>query len=114
DLRPVLPAIRVPTLILCDRTPWMENFARYLSEHIAGAEFVMLPVEQGVSSQQGLDAVQHFVTGTHPPPSLENARDGALRRHREIDRPGGGSRRRGLAIPPGPLRQSCKTATRPI
>jgi DNA-binding SARP family transcriptional activator/class 3 adenylate cyclase len=72
DLRPVLPAIGVPTLILCDGTLFMEDFARYLAEHIPGAQLAVVPVpELGQWTQQWLDAVQHFVTGTHPPPSLE-------------------------------------------
>lgn len=45
DVRHVLPAIRVSTLILhrADDKPVRVGNARYLAEHIAGATFVELP-----------------------------------------------------------------------
>jgi len=44
DLRPILPAIRVPTLVIHGRTDDLNaKFARQLANGIAGAQFVELP-----------------------------------------------------------------------
>jgi hypothetical protein len=74
DLRPVLPAVRVPTLVLHrrdDRFLPIGN-GRYLAEHIEGARFV--PLEGADSSlvvggsAEALDEIQEFLTGVRPPP----------------------------------------------
>lgn len=68
DVRPVLPRIRVPTLILtraADAFVRPEN-SRYLAEHIPGAEFVEFPRDDHEpwmgESAPILDAVQAFVS----------------------------------------------------
>jgi class 3 adenylate cyclase len=78
DLRPVLPAIRVPTLVL-HRTqdPLIDvGLGRLVAEAIPGARFVELPGEDNLSyvgeADALLDEVEQFVTGR--------------RQHREFDR----------------------------
>jgi len=68
DVRDVLPAISVPTLILHrtgDRLAPVEG-SRYIAEHIPGARFVELPGEDHlmvVEPDQILDEVEEFLTG---------------------------------------------------
>lgn len=70
DVRHVLPAIRVPTLILHrtgDRLTNIEQ-ARYMARNIAGARLVELPGEDHVAWIGDVDAifseVEEFLTGT--------------------------------------------------
>jgi class 3 adenylate cyclase len=70
DIRAVLPAIRVPTLILHrvgDRLIDVSN-ARYLAEHIAGARYVELPGDDHIyfagDADGLLDEIEEFVTGS--------------------------------------------------
>ena len=69
DVRHVLPAIRVPTLILhrADDKPVRVGHARYLAEHIAGARCVELAGEDHLPwcGDVGalLDEVREFLTG---------------------------------------------------
>ncbi len=67
DVRDVLPAIRVPTLVLHNTgDPWVEvGNGRYLAEHIPGAAYVELP-EQGhipsaATSGPSLQAMEEFL-----------------------------------------------------
>jgi class 3 adenylate cyclase len=69
DVRAVLPAIRVPTLVvhrLGDRLVNVRS-GRYLAEHIPGARFVGVPGTDHAPFFQGpeeiLDAIEEFVTG---------------------------------------------------
>ena len=70
DVRSVLGAIHVPTLIvhrLGDRLV-LPAFARYLAEHIPGAELMLLPGDWHLSGYVGrdddvFDAIERFVTG---------------------------------------------------
>jgi class 3 adenylate cyclase len=74
DVRQVLPAIRVPTLVVHARQDriFPVECGRYLAAHIPGATLVeydgeTLPFLVGVDEQ--LDAIERFVTGTvHRPP----------------------------------------------
>ncbi len=77
DIRKVLPAIRVPTLIL-HRTgdqavPVMES--RYMAEQIPGAKYVELPGMDHIwfvgDADAILDEVQEFLTGVRPAPELD-------------------------------------------
>lgn len=67
DVRNVLPAIRVPTLVLHNRVdPWVEvGNGRYLAEHIPGASYVELPEEGHIpsvaTSGPFLDEVERFL-----------------------------------------------------
>jgi class 3 adenylate cyclase len=78
DLRPVLPAIRVPTLVLHRRDdPLVEiDLGRKLAAEIPGAQFVELPGEDNLAyvgeSEPLLEEIEQFVTGE--------------RHHHEIDR----------------------------
>jgi class 3 adenylate cyclase len=74
DVRHVLPAIRVPTLVLHraeDRIVTVQH-GRYLGEHIPGARYVELPGDDHLWWTEGddiLDEVESFLTGTtgaHP------------------------------------------------
>jgi pimeloyl-ACP methyl ester carboxylesterase len=77
DIRHVLPAIRVPTLILHatrDRTIGIEQ-GRFMAEHVAGSKLVELDSDDHLpwasDSDRVLSAIEEFLTGT---------------RHVEIDR----------------------------
>jgi class 3 adenylate cyclase len=71
DVRPVLPMIQVPALVLHrtgDRDSRPEE-GRYLAEHIPGARFVELPGEDHLvllGADQIVDEVEEFLTGTRP------------------------------------------------
>jgi len=74
DIRHILPAIRVPTLILHrseDRSVHVEE-GRYLAGRIPGAKFVELPGsdhdEWAGDSDAVLAEVEEFVTGVRPAP----------------------------------------------
>jgi class 3 adenylate cyclase len=67
DVRNVLPAIRVPTLVLHNRVdPWVEvENGRNLAEHIPGASYVELPEEghipSAATSGPFLDEIERFL-----------------------------------------------------
>jgi pimeloyl-ACP methyl ester carboxylesterase len=72
DVRPTLPAIRVPTLVL-HRTGDLDTSieeGRYLAAHIPGARFVDLPGADHLpwagDQDALLDEVEEFLTGTRP------------------------------------------------
>jgi class 3 adenylate cyclase len=76
DIRPVLPAIKVPTLILHRRGDRLVDVAngRYLASHVPGAKYVELPGDDHIyftgDADALLDEVEEFVTGsrgTHDP-----------------------------------------------
>jgi pimeloyl-ACP methyl ester carboxylesterase/class 3 adenylate cyclase len=68
DTRSILPSIRVPTLVLHrerERIFSVED-ARYLAEHVPGAEYVELPGEDHawfVDPEQSASEVERFLTG---------------------------------------------------
>lgn len=74
DVRPVLQAIRVPTLVLHrEGNPYMRiDNGRYLAEHIENARFVALPGVEHLfhagDTAAMLDEVQEFLTGTRETP----------------------------------------------
>ena len=77
DVRNILPAIHVPTLVLHrrgDRWQKVED-GRYLAEHIPGAKYVELPGDDhviwGGDQTQLLDEIEEFLTGIRPPPPSE-------------------------------------------
>jgi class 3 adenylate cyclase len=71
DVRPLLSAIDVPTLIIHRRdvvAPFLEvGHGRYLGEHIPGAKYVELPGADAVywvgDTRDLLDEIEEFVTG---------------------------------------------------
>jgi class 3 adenylate cyclase len=70
DVRPVLPLIQAPTLVLC--RPGAKDIdirhSRYLAEHIPDARLVELPGEHtlpfGPGQEELADEVEEFLTGT--------------------------------------------------
>jgi pimeloyl-ACP methyl ester carboxylesterase len=73
DVRHVLPAIRVPTLVLHRSGDLVINVAcgRHLAEHIPGARYVELPGQDHLPSVDGdaiTDEVQEFLTGVRGAP----------------------------------------------
>ena len=77
DVRQVLPAIHVPTLVIHrkgDRIV-LDRQARYVADHIEGARLALLPGEDHipfVGDADGLvDEVEAFVTGARPAPRVD-------------------------------------------
>ena len=68
DVRPILPTITAPTLVIGARdTPIAVQYDRYLADHIAGARY--LEVEGSlVSVDRMLTEVEEFLTGSHAAP----------------------------------------------
>jgi pimeloyl-ACP methyl ester carboxylesterase len=70
DLRPLLPSISVPTLVLHrEGNHYLRVGAgRYLAEHIPGAKFVMLPGDEHLffvgDTDALIDEIEDFLTGT--------------------------------------------------
>jgi class 3 adenylate cyclase/pimeloyl-ACP methyl ester carboxylesterase len=77
DVRDVLPAIRVPTLVIHrEGDPIvLEPQARYVAGQIANATYVMLPGEDHLpfvgDADAILDEVERFVTGRRPIPEID-------------------------------------------
>jgi pimeloyl-ACP methyl ester carboxylesterase len=75
DVRNVLPAIRVPTLVMAraGNVVFPVQHARYLAEHIADAQYIEFPDADVLfftgHADQVLDAIEEFVTGSRPMPS---------------------------------------------
>jgi class 3 adenylate cyclase len=76
DLRPLLPSIQAPTLVLCRRDDKFAGppHAKYLAEHIHDARLVELPGEDNLiyvgDSDRDLDEIEEFLTGAvHAPRS---------------------------------------------
>jgi pimeloyl-ACP methyl ester carboxylesterase/DNA-binding CsgD family transcriptional regulator len=72
DVRPVLPAVRVPTLVLHRRDDVRVNFGggQHLARHIAGAKFVEMPGSDHViwvgDIDRVVDEIEEFLTGARP------------------------------------------------
>jgi class 3 adenylate cyclase/pimeloyl-ACP methyl ester carboxylesterase len=64
DLKAVLPAISVPTLVVARRGGRTVNQSRDLAEHIIGAKCLEVPADDYPLT--ALDAVEEFVTGRLP------------------------------------------------
>jgi class 3 adenylate cyclase len=70
DIRDVLPAVRVPTLVVHrSGNRWLTlDHGRYLAEHIPGARFVEVPGDDHVpyigDHRSILDETEEFITGT--------------------------------------------------
>ena len=71
DVRPILPTVRAPTLVLHrtgDRDSRPEE-GRYIAEHIPGARFVELPGDDHIpwiDPDQIVDEIEEFLTGVRP------------------------------------------------
>ncbi len=80
DVRDVLPAIKVPTLVLhSERNRFVGlGHAEYLVDHIAGANFQKLPGrDHAPGAAEGadvlMDAIEEFLTGSKKGPALDRA-----------------------------------------
>jgi pimeloyl-ACP methyl ester carboxylesterase/DNA-binding CsgD family transcriptional regulator len=74
DVREVLPAVRVPTLVIHRQHDARVNVAagRYLATHIAGAKYVELPgIDHPIwvgDTDRVVDEIEEFLTGGRPVP----------------------------------------------
>jgi class 3 adenylate cyclase len=77
DVRPLLPTIQVPTLVLCrSGDPFRgRDHGRYLAEHIPGAKLVELPGEDNLmyagDSEALVEEVEEFLTGARHEPDTD-------------------------------------------
>jgi class 3 adenylate cyclase len=75
DIRHVLPAIRVPTLVMHRTDEVLAEASRYVGERIPGAKVVELPGRDHMpwlgDQDAPLDEIQEFLTGVRPHPVLD-------------------------------------------
>jgi pimeloyl-ACP methyl ester carboxylesterase len=75
DIRHVLPAIRVPTLVLHRAGEVLTEESRYLGERIPGAKIVELPGRDHMpwlgDQDRVLDEIEEFLTGVRPHPAFD-------------------------------------------
>jgi class 3 adenylate cyclase len=77
DVRHLLPSIRVPTLLIHRKGDRVANYrgAKWMSDQIPGARFVLLPGVDHLpfagDSNAVFEEVQEFVTGSRPSPVLD-------------------------------------------
>jgi pimeloyl-ACP methyl ester carboxylesterase len=75
DVRHVLPAIRVATLVLYRADEMLAEASRYLGERIPGAKIVELPGNEHMpwlgDQDAALDEIEEFLTGYRPHPVLD-------------------------------------------
>ena len=74
DIRHLLPAIHVPTLVLHRADEALADASRYVAERIPGARVVELPGGDHMpwlgDQDAVLDEIEEFLTGTRPHPAL--------------------------------------------
>jgi pimeloyl-ACP methyl ester carboxylesterase len=75
DVRHILPAIRVPTLVLHRSDEILADASRYVGERIPGAMVVELPGSDHMpwlgDQDRALDEIEEFLTGVRPHPALD-------------------------------------------
>jgi pimeloyl-ACP methyl ester carboxylesterase len=75
DIRHVLPAIRVPTLVLHRADEVLAEASRYVGVSISGAKVVELPGGDHMpwlgDQDAALDEIEEFLTGVRPHPALD-------------------------------------------
>ncbi len=76
DIRPVLSAIRVPTLAIArEQGSISAEHGRYLADHIRGAKYVQVPGRSNLiwsgDHETVLGEIQQFITGVRPAPEPE-------------------------------------------
>jgi class 3 adenylate cyclase len=77
DLRGILPAIRVPTLVLhrAGNRFIDVRLGRYVAEHIAGAKFLEIPGDDHLfhlgETETILNFIEEFLTGERPVPEVD-------------------------------------------
>ena len=75
DIRHVLPAVNVPTLVLHRRGDLVYPIeqGRWYAEHIAGARFVELPGDDHFSMAGTVEEIEEFITGRRGPGPTDTA-----------------------------------------
>jgi class 3 adenylate cyclase len=79
DVRPILPAIRLPTLVIhrAEGKGFPAEYGRYLAAHIPKARYVELPGADNLiwagDQDAILDEIQGFITGVRPAPTPKRA-----------------------------------------
>ena len=70
DVRPILPTITMPTLVIhgC-QDPVPVQYGRYLADHIAGARYLEVEGNSFASDDTILTAIEEFLTGSHAAPA---------------------------------------------
>jgi class 3 adenylate cyclase len=75
DLLHVLPAVRVPTLVISHPASERGEASGYVAEHIEGARYVEVPGADALAFTDApeplLDAIEEFVTGRLPSPVVD-------------------------------------------
>jgi pimeloyl-ACP methyl ester carboxylesterase len=75
DIRHVLPAIRVPTLVLYRADEVFAGASRFVGERIPGAKVAELPGSDHMpwlgDQDSALDEIEEFLTGVRPHPALD-------------------------------------------
>jgi len=75
DIREILPAIRVPTLVLHRKDEVMAAQSRFLGQRIPGARIVELEGSDHMpwlgDQDAALDEIEEFLTGVRPHPALD-------------------------------------------
>jgi class 3 adenylate cyclase len=70
DLREVLPAVKVPTLVVSRTGAWTARLSRYVAAHIEGARLIELPGDDVMffvgDTTSVLDPIEEFLTGRLP------------------------------------------------
>ena len=72
DVRPILPAVRVPTLIMhrANEIAIRPEHGRYIADHIDGASYLELPGDEHFpwleDADRAIAEIQEFVTGVRP------------------------------------------------
>jgi class 3 adenylate cyclase len=70
DVRPILPTITVPTLVIHGRKdPTPVQYGRYLADHIPGARYLEVEGNSFASDDTILTAIEEFLTGSHAAPA---------------------------------------------
>jgi class 3 adenylate cyclase/pimeloyl-ACP methyl ester carboxylesterase len=70
DVRPILPTITVPTLVIHAREdPTPVQYGRYLADHIAGARYLEAKGNMLVRVDRMLTEVEEFLTGSRAAPA---------------------------------------------
>jgi pimeloyl-ACP methyl ester carboxylesterase/DNA-binding CsgD family transcriptional regulator len=91
DVRGVLPAVRVPTLVLhrADDARVQAAAGRYLARHVSSARYVELPgVDHPIwvgDTDRVVDEIEEFLTGTRPPAATDRVLATVL--HVDLARP---------------------------
>ncbi len=120
DVRPILPTISAPTLVIHARGDFVPvQGGRYLADHIPGGRLLEVDGRDHVPWLTNPDAVtsgiEEFLTGSHAaPPQSHRALHRVVHRHGRLDATRRGARRRAVARSAAPLRWNHNPTDRTI